>query len=150
MSAYVYGMICASIAIGVAEILIPENAKTRPYLKLVFGLAMLLAVIKPVGMLAEILPEAGDRIFAEEFEGGEYEEIAEEQLAEAYRKGIEAELEAKFGLKEFEVGVLLGDDRKPARVTVALMGSDIFRNPYKIEEHISSSFGCECITVTGG
>ena len=149
MNAYIYGLICASLAIGVAELLIPENAKTRPYLKLIFGLALLLVIVKPIGKLAELLPEVGDRIFAEQFEGNEYEEIAEEQLAEAYRKGIAAELEATFGLSDFEVGVLMGEERKPARVTVTLMGSDIFRNPYAIEEHISKAFGCECVTVVG-
>lgn len=149
MNAYIYGLICASLAIGVAELLIPENAKTRPYLKLIFGLALLLVIVKPIGKLAELLPEVGDRIFAEQFEGNEYEEIAEEQLAEAYRKGIAAELEATFGLSDFEVGVLMGEERKPARVTVTLMVSDIFRNPYAIEEHISKAFGCECVTVVG-
>lgn len=150
MSAYIYGMICASLAIGVAELLIPENAKTRPYLKLIFGLALLLVIVKPIGKLAEMLPELGDKIFSQEFDGGEYEEIADGQLAEAYRKGIAAELEATFGLNDFEVGVLMGEDRRPTRVTVTLMGADIFRNPYKIEEHIASTFGCECLTVIGG
>ena len=149
MSAYVYGLICASLAIGVAELLVPENAKTRPYLKLIFGLALLLVIVKPIGELADMLPHLGDRIFAESFEDGKYEEIAEEQLAEAYRKGIAAELEATFGLDDFEVGVHMGEERKPARVTVTLMGADIFRNPYAIEEHISKAFGCECVTVVG-
>lgn len=150
MSAYVYGMICASLAIGFAELLIPESAKTRPYLKLIFGLALLLVIVKPIGELVDFLPTVGDRIFSEELEADEYENIAEGQLAEAYRKGITANLEAEFGLKSFEVGVLMGEGRKPKRVTVTLMGVDIFRNTYKIEEYVSSAFGCECITIIGG
>jgi hypothetical protein len=43
----------------------------------------------------------------------------------------------------------MGEDRKPQRVGVTLMGSDIFRDPYKIEEYIKNAFGCECITLIG-
>ena len=149
MSAYVYGIICASLAVGVAELLVPESAKTRPYLKLIFGLALLVVIVKPLGDLAEMLPSLGDKIFAEEFDGGEYAEIADEQLGEAYRKGIKKALGETFNLSNFEVGVLMGEDRKPKRVIVTLMGSDIFRDPYKIEEYIKNSFGCECITLIG-
>lgn len=149
MSAYVYGIICAALAIGVAEALVPESAKTRPYLKLIFGLALLLVIVKPLGELAHVLPDWGSEIFLEEARDNEYAEIADEALGDAYRNGIAAELESTFKLKDFEVGVLMGDDRRPKRITVTLMGSDIFRNPYKIEEHLGGAFGCECVVVVG-
>ena len=149
MRTYVYGIICASLAIGVAELLIPESAKTRPYLKLILGLAMLLAIVKPIGELVTMLPDFGELVFEEPEMGDEYAQIADEQLAEAYKKGIEADLKDKFGLSDFEVGVIMGDDRKPIKVTVTLMGGDIFRNPYKIEEYITRAFGCECVTLVG-
>lgn len=150
MSAYVYGIICASLAIGLAELLVPESAKTRPYVKLILGLALLLVIVKPLGRLAEMLPELGDKIFSQDFDGEKYEELADEQLEEAYRRGIATELESAFSLRDFEVGVIMGDDRRPSRVIVTLMGADIFRNPYEIEKHIGSAFGCECLTVIGG
>lgn len=149
MSAYIYGIICAALAIGVTESLIPESAKTRPYLKLIFGLALLLVIVRPLGELARLLPDLGGEIFLEQAEDNQYAEIADEALGDAYRDGISAELEATFGLKDFEVGVLMGDDRRPTRITVTLMGNDIFRNPYKIEEHLGGAFGCECIVVVG-
>ena len=149
MSAYVYGLICASLAIGIAELLIPEGAKTAPYLKLVCALVLLVATVKPLGQLADLVPDFGDKIFEHEFETDEYEKIADEQLAEAYKVGIKAALTEQFGLNDFEVGVLMGEDRKPLRVAVTLMGSDIFRDPYKIEEYIKKAFGCECVTLVG-
>ena len=149
MSGYIYGIICASLAIGVAESLVPESAKSRPYLKLIFGLAMLLVMVKPLGELVTRLPDFSAELFEESFEGDSYAEIAEAQLGEAYEKGIAADLGATFGLSDFEVGVLMGAERKPLRVTVTLMGKEIFRNPYKIEEHVSTAFGCECVVVIG-
>ena len=149
MSAYVYGIICAALAIGVTESLLPESAKTRPYLKLIFGLALLLVIVRPLGELARMLPDLGGEIILEQAEDNEYAEIADEALGDAYRDGIKTELEATFGLKDFEVGILMGDDRRPKRITVTLMGSDIFRDPYKIENHLGGAFGCECIVVVG-
>ena len=149
MRAYVYGIICVSVTIGIAELLIPENMKTRPYLKLIFGLAMLLVTIKPLGELAELIPRIGESFFEESIESEDYSEIAQEQLADAYRAGISSELKNSFGLSNFEVGVALADN-KPSKITVTLMGNDVFRNPYKIEEHIKNAFGCECITLIGG
>ena len=64
MSVYIYGIICASVAIGIAELLVPESAKTRPYIKLIFSLALLAVIVKPLGELAEMLPTLGERIFA--------------------------------------------------------------------------------------
>ena len=149
MSGYIYGVICASLAIGVAEILVPENAKSRPYLKLLFGLALMLVIVKPLGGLISSLPELSNELFESELDADEYAEIADEQLSEAYGKGIAANLEESFGLSDFEVGVLVGEDRRPARVTVTLMGKEIFRNPYKIEEHVSRAFGRPCVVVVG-
>lgn len=149
MSGFIYGVICASMAIGIAELLVPETAKTRPYLKLIFGLAMLVVIIKPLGALVMELPELGEAIFETETEDDRYAEIADEQLSAAYAEGITAELKKSFSLTDFEVGVAMGDDRTPKRITVTLMGSDIFRNPHKIEEHLSAAFGCECVVIIG-
>lgn len=149
MSAYVYGLICASLAIGAAELLIPDGAKTAPYLKLICGLVLLVAIVKPLGQLADFIPDFGERIFEYEIEGNEYEDIADGQLAEAYKTGIETALTEKFSLEDFEVGVLMGEDKKPLRVAVTLTGRDIFRDPYKIEEYIKTAFGCECVTMIG-
>ena len=149
MSAYVYGIICAAIAIGVTESLVPESAKTRPYLKLIFGLALLLVTVRPLGELVSLLPDLGSDISSNLFDGSEYAEIADEALGEAYKDGIKAELESSFGLSDFEVGVIMGEDRHPTRIVITLTGKDVFRNPYKIEEHIGGAFKCECIVVIG-
>ena len=149
MSGYIYGLICVAAAIGIAEALVPESAKTRPYLKLIFGLALLLVVVRPLGELVRALPRVGDMLTVEDSETENYEEIADGALADAYKKGISDELEAAFGLSNFEVGVMLDGEKRPQKVTVTLMGKDIFRDPYKIEAHIGGAFGCECIVVTG-
>lgn len=149
MGRYVYGLICASLALGALELLIPENAKTRPYVRLIFGLAMVLAVAKPMGQLVAVLPELIYEVKEEELEAEGYEEMSEQQLCRAYKEGAMAALKEKFGLKSFEVGVSVGEDRKPSKITVTLMDGDIFRNPYKIEEYVTDTFGCECVTVIG-
>ena len=149
MSAYVYGIICAAIAIGVTESLVPESAKTRPYLKLIFGLALLLVIVRPIGELVSLLPDLGSDISSNLFDDSEYAEIADEARGEAYSSGISEELKSTFGLSDFEVGVLVGEDRRPKRIVITLTGKDVFRNPYKIEEHIGGAFECECIVVIG-
>lgn len=149
MSGYIYGLICASAAIGIAELVIPENAKTRPYLKLILGLALLLAVIRPLGELGRMLPELGESLISNEAPAEDYSGISGEALADAYRSGISADLRQSFGLESFEVGVMLDGEYRPRRVTVTLMGKDIFRDPYKIESRIEGAFGCECVVVLG-
>ena len=149
MSGYIYGIICASLAIGFAELLVPEGAKTRPYVRRLLGLLMILAVIKPVRELAEILPRLEDAAELEEVDGEKYSGLTDGALAEAYKSGVSKALESEFSLKDFEVGVAIGEDKRPARVVVTLMGKDIFRDPYAIEGYISSAFGCECVTVIG-
>ena len=150
MSGYVYGLICASFALGALELIIPESAKSRPYVRLVFGLAMVLAVAKPVGRLAVSLPEVIYESEENEFDEGQYSELSDDRLSAAYRSGIEAALKEKFGLESFEVGVAVGEDKRPKKISVTLMGGDIFRNPYKIEEYVKDVFGCECVTLIGG
>lgn len=149
MSAYIYGVICASLAVGAVEMLVPENTKTRPYLKLIFGLALLVVIVKPLGRLATELPNLEDKIFTEEFDVGKYDEIADEQLAESYKTGLEKAIAEEFGLSNFEVGVIIGEDRRPQRVVIALNGNDVLKNPYKIEEYVEENLKCECITVIG-
>lgn len=149
MSGYIYGIICASLAIGFAELLVPDNAKTRPYVRLLLGLLMILAVIKPIRALGEIFPRLEGAIEQSEVDGDEYLKLADGALAETYKSGISKALEGEFSLSDFEVGVAVGDDKRPARVVVTLMGKDIFRDPYAIEGYISSAFGCECVTVIG-
>jgi hypothetical protein len=148
MSGYIYGLICASVAIGLAELLIPESAKTRPYLRLLLGLALILVLVKPLGRLADMIPEL-EGSGAESFEAEEYSELAVDRLREIYREAISKGLAEELGLCDFQVGVLVGEDKRPSRVTVTLMGKDIFRSPYAIEEYVASAFGCECITVIG-
>lgn len=150
MSGYVYGLICASFALGALELIIPESAKTRPYVRLVFGLAMVLAVAKPVGQLAASLPDMIYESREYEFDAERYGEMSDGQLTDAYRSGVKMALKEKFGLESFEVGVAVGEDKRPKKISVTLMGGDIFRNPYKIEEYVAEVFGCECVTLIGG
>ena len=149
MNGYIYGLVCAAAAVGIAEAVIPESAKTRPYLKLVFGLALLLAVIRPFGEFIRYLPELGNSFIVEDESTEDYSDIADEALGEAYASGVRTELEATFGLSNFEVGVAVGKDRLPEKITIVLGGRDVFRNPHDIEAHIGEIFGCECIVVIG-
>ena len=148
MSAYIYGLVCASLAIGFFELLLPEKAAARPYLKLLFGLAMLLLVIKPVSEAIGLLSNT-DEWLDPPHRVTEYEGVTSEELKKAYTTGVSALLEEEMGLKSFSVFVVMGEDNRPARITVVLYRSDIFRDPYKIEERIGEVFGCECLTVVG-
>ena len=103
MSGYIYGIICASFAVGFAELLVPDNAKTRPYVRLLLGLLMIMAVIKPIRELAEILPRLESAIEQSEAGGEEYLALADGALAEAYKSGISKALEGEFSLTDFEL-----------------------------------------------
>lgn len=150
MRGYILGVIGAALAIGVAERLVPENAKTRKYLRLLFSLCLLLTVIKPIGSLAVGLPELIDGLlYKDESEEIRYLEIAEGELSEAYREGIRDILEEEFSLSDFSVGVKMGDDRRVETVTVTLMGRDIFKNPRLIENYVKEAVGAECIVIVG-
>ena len=150
MSGYILGVVGAALAIGVAECLIPETAKTRTYLKLLFSLCLLLTVIKPLGSLASGLPEFIDGLlYNDEDEEIRYLEIADGELSEAYREGISKLLSEEFSLSDFSVGVKMGDDRNIETVTVTLMGRDIFKNPRLIENCVMEAVGAECIVIVG-
>ncbi len=150
MNGYIVGIVSAALAIGVAECLIPENAKTKKYLGLLFSLCLLLAVVKPVGSFVLELPDFIDGLlYPNESEEEHYLEITEGEISEAYREKIKEHLAAKFNLTDFSVGVKMGEGHIAETVTVTLMGRDIFKNPRLIENYVKEVTGVQCIVIVG-
>lgn len=150
MRGYIVGIVSAALAIGVAECLIPDNAKTKTHLKLLFSLVLLLVVVKPLGSFIKEAPDFIDRLlYPNESEEEHYFEIAEGEMLEVYRGKISESLAREFDLTDFSVGIKMGDDRLIEAVTVTLMGRDIFKNPHLIENYVKEATGAECIVIVG-
>lgn len=150
MSRYIVGIVSAALAIGVAECLVPDNAKAKTYLKLLFSLVLLLVVVKPLGSFIKEAPDFIDRLlYPNESEEEHYLEIAEGEMIDAYREKISEGLADNFNLTDFSVGVKMSDDRLIETVTVTLMGRDIFKNPYLVENYVKELTGAECIVIVG-
>ena len=150
MRGYIVGIVSAALAIGVAECLIPDGAKTKIYLKLLFSLVLLLVVVKPLGNFISEAPDFIDRLlYPNESEEEHYLEIAEGEMLEVYREKLYEGLVEKFNLTDFSLGIKMGEDRLIETVTVTLMGKDIFKNPILIENYVKEGTGADCIVIVG-
>ncbi len=160
MGQYVYGIIGAAAVIGVMESILPKGGKTKQYMKLITALCLLCLVIKPVGSFLDALPDLLAEGFEELSEGtaarDEYEAILAGEIEEAVRDqlcgAITGELSTRFSVSNCEVGVALSREDGALtvrRVVITLMGKDIFKNPYEIEEYFGALLDCECIVAVG-
>lgn len=160
MGQYVYGIIGAAAVIGVMESILPKGGKTKQYMKLITALCLLCLVIKPVGAFLDALPDLLEEGFADLSDTtaarGEYEAILEGEIADAVRgqlcDAVASELSTRFSVSNCEVGAAL--ERTDGaltvrRVVITLMGKDIFKNPYEIEEYFGALLDCECIVTVG-
>lgn len=161
MRQYMMNVVGVAILAGVADQLLPEKGKLREHVRLLFGLYLILVMIAPLGNVLSSLParlEDGMAALENAGEGtGEYDKILEGTVKEAVRQELAAALTEKL-VKEFgvnaetvRVGISFeeGEELRLKKVLVTLTGKDIFRNPYTIEEAISSLLGCECVVVVG-
>lgn len=161
MRQYVMNVVGVAILAGVVDQLLSEKGKLRGQVRLLCGLCLLLVMIAPIGRALAALPNLFEDGMAAienaESEAGEYDKILEGTVKEAVRQELASALTQKLA-KEFgvnaetvRVGISFenGEPLRLKRVLVTLTGKDIFRNPYAIEESLSSLLGCECVVVTG-
>lgn len=161
MGEYVFGIIGAAAVIGIMENLVPQNGKTKNYMRLVTALCLLCLVIKPLSAVAQTLPalfsDAVEELAEEEdVTRSEYEAILEGEIADTVRAelrgAITEALEMRFGVTDCEVGVSLvrtDGELRAERAVITLMGKDIFKDPYAIEDYFGGLLGCECVVVVG-
>lgn len=161
MGQYMMNVVGAAILAGLADQLLPEKGKARAYVRFLGGLCLLLVMVAPLGKVLSSLPslfESGMTALEEaSVEAGEYDKILEGTVKEAVRmelaKALSQKLEKDFGVNAdaVEIGISFeeGDPLRLKRVLITLTGKDIFRNPYNIEEALSSLLGCECVVVIG-
>ena len=161
MGEYVLGIIGAAAVIGIMENIVPQNGKTKSYMRLITALCLLCLVAKPLGSVLDSLPalfaDATEQI-AEGGEAarGEYEKILEGEIMDTVREqlriAVKSELETEFKVQNCEVGVALvrvEGELRTQRAVITLMGRDIFKDPYAIEAHFEELLGCECVVVIG-
>ena len=161
MEGYILGLVGAAAVVGIVESLVPPNAKTKRYVQLVTALCMVCLIVKPLASVASVLPDffteaIGEVTGDEQAARGEYEAILEGEITETVRNelvaAIGARLTERFRVTRCEVGVSLervDGELRVGQVVVTLMGKDIFKDPYAIEDYLSDLLGCECIVVVG-
>ena len=158
MGEYVLRVVGAAFCVGLLEELLPGECGSKTYVRFLTGLCLLAILIAPVGRLLASLPDAlGELSVPEEQAENEYERILRENLGEAVRQrlgeAVKRDLAERFGVKHerTEVGIRLSEDGTLAvsRLIVTLRGSDIFKNPYEIEQYFSELLGCECLVRVG-
>ena len=155
------GIIGAAAVIGIMEGILPQNGKTKQYMRLITGLCLLCLVIKPLGSVLEALPTlfaqaTEDLAESENAARAEYERILDGEIADTVRDtlrdALKSELVTRFGVKNCEVGLSLArvqGELRVSRAVITLMGADIFKDPYVIENYFSDLLECQCIVVVG-
>ena len=161
MRQYVMNVVGVAILAGVIDQLLPEKGRLRGQVRLLCGLCLLLVMIAPIGRALAALPDLFENGMAaiEDANGetAEYDRILEGTVKEAVRQELAAalaeRLEKEFGVnaETVRIGISFeeGEPLRLKKVLVTLTGKDIFRNPYTIEESLSSLLGCECVVVIG-
>ena len=161
MRQYIMNVVGVAILSGLADQILPEKGKLRAHVRLLCGLCLLLVMVAPLGKVLSSLPSFfEDGMAALEDAGGEtgeYDKILEGTVKEAVRaeltEALSQKLEKEFGVnaETVRIGISFedGEPLRLKRVLVTLTGKDIFRNPYTIEETLSSLLGCECVAVIG-
>ena len=161
MGEYVLGIIGAAAVIGIMENIVPQNGKTKSYMRLITALCLLCLVVKPLGSVLDSLPALFAGATEQIAEGSEaardeYEKILEGEITDTVREqlraAVKSELESKFKVENCEVGIALGrvdGELRVQRTVITLMGRDIFKDPYTIEEHFGELLECECMVVIG-
>ena len=161
MGEYILGIIGAAAVIGIMESILPQNGKTKQYMRLITGLCLLCLVIKPLGTVLDALPtlfsEATENLAeTENAARTEYEQILDGEITDTVRDtlrdAIMSELSTRFGVKNCEVGLSLicvEGELRVERAVITLMRTDIFKDPYAIENYFSDLLECQCVVVVG-
>ena len=110
-----------------------------------------------LSLLREIRTVIGpDKEFHVQVIETEYERILDGEIADTVRDtlrdALKSELVTRFGVKNCEVGLSLvrvQGELRVSRAVITLMGADIFKDPYVIENYFSDLLGCQCVVVVG-
>ncbi len=159
MNKYLLTIIITSISIGLCNIIIPKQSGLDKSVKFIGMLIILATVLSPIiDGIKNINDETVDLVkdklsFDAEKEKDKYEFILEDYLSDysydLVNDYIKNELNIKFDIasEECEVNLSIvneGENKKISHVQVLLSGAAIFKNPYDIEQYVSSMLGAEC------
>ena len=157
MKTYFFSVIVTAIFGGICGELLPEQASSRQYVKLVTGLCVLLALIVPakdalVGLgdffsSLDLDAIAGDT----SYEGlSSYESTFESalgrfSLSEAERC-LASAVSERFALPDgaCRTEITVSDDGTLSRVLVCLSGGGIWHDPHEIAAYVEARYGCIC------
>ena len=156
MKSYFLSVIVLACFGGICEELLPSRAKTQPYVRLVSGLCVLLALVLPakdaIAGISDFLTS-----FGEDFEAESREDFYEELFlgtfsgltAEAAEQYLAEQLTKVFSISAggCRTEMTLAEDGTVCRVLVCLSGEGIFHDPHAIAEYVREQCGCPCDVV---
>ncbi len=156
MKSYLLSLFGASIAVILAEIIVPERA--AKFFRLITSLFLVCVLIAPLPRAAKAIREVTDELLsrAEEDQtlGGYHQEMQEAMDGASktyFVQTLTATVCERFGVKREELtcAVTWGDDGELTvrRVTLILSGSAIWKDPAPMEEFVSGLLGCECVSA---
>lgn len=159
MGKYLTSIIVVSIIIGIIQLIAPSHANLDKYIKMICTLVMLLVIISPILEIIndfdmDLLDEIKDKIeLPSEDKDNEYNEILKEYIKNhsisELKLEIKSILDKEFEIPSEECDIQLFTQTTQGKavlseVQILLSDRSIFKNPYKIEEYISSLLGCTC------
>jgi hypothetical protein len=158
MGGFIVTLMSVALIVAVTGMLSPEG-DTKKYVRFVGSLCLLCALAAPImGILSLGTDSLPNVLFPDSAEGGEYEDIYMNALADGARENAEAALKGKlcesFGLSESSIDVLMSieyDGKKYSvkEVEVILNNSAVFADPREISAYVNGELGCMCTVVYG-
>jgi len=151
MQATVFSLFCAALAVGLAELLLPEGSSkgTALLFRFLCSLVILLLILAPFRTFlqkSEALLQGG--IQMEESKLTDYEQIFEEAVqsqSEAdFKKGLLLLLQTEYGIKKEDVTLLIRFDADGtlSRVCIFLSGAALLQNPDTLARNLNQRLGC--------
>ncbi len=160
MGEYVYALMLVGVSAAMVELLSlgGEGSRMRGHLKLVAGLCVLVACIRPmqegVVYLKELVNRDTSMLLPQEQPGGEaYRHIWDDYMGDMscqeVRAWTQTTLHEVFSISAEESEVEVTIEMREgvpylSDVYISLWGKAILKNPHQIEMHISSALGCPC------
>ena len=159
MNKYLLTIIITSISIGLCNIIVLKQGGLDKGVKFIGMLIIFATILSPIiDGIKNINDETFDLVknslsFDFEKEKDEYEFILGDYLSDyscdLVKDYIKNELNIKFNVASEECEVDLSivneeENKKISHVQILLSGTAIFKNPYDIEQFVSSLIGAEC------
>lgn len=159
MKSYLLSVIVISVVKGICDIISPDLKSIKKYIKVIGALCVLCVVISP---LISIVNDIDDGVFDgmknellsdQEHSRGELNEILNNYLNEysidMLKKELHAILEEKFQIPSSESEIIISTTKSNEKIEISemlilLSGRSIFKNPYEIENYISTLLSCNC------